>query len=123
MKNRTAFLLGLFCSAVAFLTLGFNYFALYQLLPIVVFYLFQVKLFKGVSSTSLKICYLLAIIILLAFPLLVQLSWYFDLFSFKSKSSTSGLIFVWLPLYALLPGLLPCVIASWIKSKNKSKLG
>jgi len=119
MRNPIALLLCLFCSAVVFLILGLNYFSLYQLLPIVVFYVFQLAVFSKAKGTALQICYILAILILLIFPMLAQLSWHFDINRLASKSSTSGLLFVWLPIYALIPGIIPCLVALVIKSKSR----
>jgi len=122
MNNRTAFLLCLLCSVAAFLILGFNYFALYQLLPIVVFYIFQLKVFKKIKRphTAPFIFYMLSLLILLAFPLAAQITWYFDINSIASKSSTSGLLFVWLPIYAVLPGIMTCSMA-WIIMRKSEK--
>lgn len=118
MSKPIAFLCCLFCAVVVFFTLRFNYFSIYQLLPIVLFYISQVTVFRDINSWSIRICYALAIICLLIFPLFTQLGWYFDINKMASKSSTSGLLFVFLPIYAILPGILPCVIAWVIKSKN-----
>lgn len=120
MKNTTALILCLLCAIVAFVVLGFNYFALYQLLPIFVFYLFQVKVFSKIkrSHTAAFVCYLLSIAILLVFPLIAQIMWHFDINELASKSSTSGLLFVWLPIYAVLPGIFPC-IAAWLMMRNR----
>lgn len=122
MKNITALILCLSCAVVAFLVLGFNYFALYQLLPIAVFYIFQITVFKKIkrSDKAAFICYILAILILLLFPLIAQIMWYFDINSLASKSSTSGLLFVWLPIYAVLPGIVICFLA-WIISRKSIK--
>ncbi len=122
MKNTTALILCLSCAVVAFLVLGFNYFALYQLLPIAVFYIFQLMVFKKIkrSDTASFICYILAILILLIFPLTAQVMWYFDINNLASKSSTSGLLFVWLPIYAILPGILTCSVA-WIINRKLKK--
>ena len=122
MKNITALILCLACALVAFLVLGFNYFALYQLLPIAIFYVFQLTVFKKInrSNTAAIICYILAGMILLVFPLAAQLMWYFDINNLASKSSTSGLLFVWLPIYAVLPGIIICSLA-WIMSRKSVK--
>ena len=117
MRNPVALLLCLSCAAVAFLVLGPNYFALYQLLPIAVFYVFQLTVFSKVRGTASLVCHVLAVLILLIFPLLAQLSWHFDLNGLATKSSTSGLLFVWLPIYALLPGMVACLAALVIKFK------
>lgn len=119
MNKIIPFVCCLSCAAVAFLVLGINYFAAYQLLPIIVFYLFQRSVFKTIPTAAIKLCYISAILILLAFPLLAQLSWYFDINGSASSSSTSGLLFVFLPIYATLPGLLPCAIAAYLKQKQK----
>lgn len=121
MKNNTALLLCVLCAVFAFLILGVNYFALYQLLPILVFYGFQVKVFNQFTSPASNVCYALAVLILLLFPLLAQISWYFDWNDLASKSSTSGLLFVWLPMYALLPGIVPCLVAWILKAKAEQK--
>ncbi len=115
MNNITALILCLSCAAVAFLVLGFNYFALYQLFPIAIFYIFQLTVFKNIkpSYTAAFICYILAILTLLLFPITAQIMWYFDISNLVSKSSTSGLLFVWLPIYAVLPRILICSLA-WI---------
>lgn len=118
MNKYLALAFCIICSIVPFIAIGINYFALYQLLPIVVFYLFQRSVFKHVTSTQIKVCYVLAILTLLIFPIAAQLAWYFDVNKLASKSSTSGLLFVFLPIYATLPGLIPCLIASHIKSKG-----
>ena len=107
------------CAAVAFLVLGINYFAAFQLLPIIVFYLFQRSIFKNISNVAIRLCYIFAILILLAFPLMAQLSWHFDINGSATRSSTSGLLFVFLPIYATLPGLLPCTIAAYLKQRQK----
>lgn len=121
MNNITAFIVCLICSVAAFLILGFNYFALYQLLPIAVFYIFQLTVFSKLQRSEIfaRICYLISFLILLIFPLISQLMWYFDINQMASKSSTSGLLFVWLPIYALLPGIVPCIIAWIIHSKRE----
>jgi len=122
MNNITALILCLSSAAVAFLVLGFNYFGLYQLLPIVIFYIFQLTVFKNIrrSDAAAFICYILAILILLLFPLTAQIMWYFDISNLASKSSTSGLLFVWLPIYAVLPGILICSLA-WIIGRRFRK--
>lgn len=121
MSNITSFFICLLCAFAAFLILGFNYFALYQLVPTVVFYIFQLNVFNKIkrSQTALFICYILSILILLAFPLTAQIMWYFDINNLASKSSTSGLLFVWLPIYAVVPGIIPCLVAWIIKRKFK----
>lgn len=118
MNNLTALVFCFICSIIVFLVVGFNYFALYQLLPIAVFYLFQVTVFKKINGTFQTTCYVLSILMLLIFPLLAQISWYFDINRLASKSSTSGLLFVWLPIYALTAGILPCFVAWMIKPKK-----
>lgn len=122
MTNITALILCLVCAVVAFMVLGFNYFALYQLLPIAVFCVFQLTVFKRInrSNTAAFICYILAVLILLVFPLTAQIMWYFDINNLASKSSTSGLLFVWLPIYAVLPGIIICSLA-WIISRKSRK--
>lgn len=122
MKNSIALALCLTCAIAAFLILGFNYFALYQLLPITVFYIFQMTVFSKINRSDKVslIFYILSILILLIFPLAAQLMWYFDINNLASKSSTSGLLFVWLPIYALIPGLITC-LAAWITSRNFGK--
>ena len=119
MRNTTALILCLSCAVAAFLILGFNFFALYQLLPIVVFYVFQITVFKKInrSDKASFTFYIMSILILLVFPLAAQLMWYFDINNLASKSSTSGLLFVWLPIYALLPGIITCSIAWMINRK------
>lgn len=121
MSNITALIICIICSIAAFLMLGFNYFALYQLLPIVVFFIFQVTVFNRLqrSETFARICYIISFSILLMFPLFAQSMYYFDINQTASKSSTSGLLFVWLPIYAVLPGLVPCSIAWIIHSKRR----
>ena len=123
MKNTTAFLLCLLCAIAVFLILGLNYFALYQLLPIAVFYTFQVKVFSKIkrSDKASFLCYILSVLILLVFPLTAQVMWYFDINNLASKSSTSGLLFVWLPVYAILPGILTCSMA-WIINRKLKKM-
>jgi len=124
MSNTTAFLLSILCAFTAFLILGFNYFALYQLLPIAVFYIFQLKVFYKIkrSETASFIFYILSILILLVFPLTAQIMWYFDINHLASKSSTSGLLFVWLPIYAVLPGIITCSLASIISRKSEKQM-
>ena len=119
MKNITALILCLSCAVVAFLVLGFNYFALYQLLPIAVFYIFQLKVFNKIKCSDMAsfICYILAILILLVFLIIAQIMWYFDINNLASKSSTSGLLFVWLPIYAVLPGIVICSL-TWMISRR-----
>ena len=119
MNNLSAFLLCLLCALAAFLILGFNYFALYQLLPIAIFYIFQLKVFNKIkrSETAPFIFYILSLLILLFFPLAMQIMWYFDINNLASKSSTSGLLFVWLPIYAVIPGIITCLIA-WILGRK-----
>ncbi len=123
MNNTTAFFICLLCAVVAFLILGFNYFALYQLVPTVVFYLFQLKVFNKSkpSQTALFTCYILSILILLVFPLTAQIMWHFDINNLASKSSTSGLLFVWLPIYAVIPGTVICSVAWIINRKSKKR--
>lgn len=122
MKNTTVLILCLLCAVAAFLILGFNYFALYQLLPIVVFYVFQWMVFDKIkrSDTTSMVFYILALVILLVFPLLAQIMWYFDINHLASKSSTSGLLFVWLPIYAAIPGIIISSLA-WIISRRSRK--
>lgn len=119
MNNITALVLCLFCAIVAFLILGFNLFAMYQLLPIAVFYVFQITVFKKInpSDRTSFIFYILSVLVLLIFPMAAQLMWHFDINNLASKSSTSGLLFVWLPIYALVPGIITCSLA-WIISRK-----
>jgi len=120
MNNLTAFLFCVFCSAVAFFVLGINYFALYQLLPIFIFYIFHITVFNKIKGTLLVVCYVLSVLLLLIFPLSAQISWYYDIDHLASKSSTSGLLFVWLPIYAVIPGIIPCLVAWIFKPKKAS---
>lgn len=119
MNNITALLFCLACSVAAFLILGINYFALYQLLPIAIFYIFQVRVFHNIKRTDTvaNVFYILSILILLVFPLSAQIMWHFDINGLASKSSTSGLLFVWLPIYAIIPGIITCFIA-WIITRK-----
>lgn len=123
MNNISAFLLCLVCAFFSFLILGFNYFALYQLLPIVIFYIFQLKVFNKIkrSETIPFIFYILSLLLLLLFPLAMQTMWYFDINNLASKSSTSGLLFVWLPIYAVIPGIITCLITWIIKRKSEKE--
>ena len=118
MNNLTSFLVCIVCSMVVFLTMGVNVFSVYQLLPILIFYFFQVKVFNKSEGSVRKVCYILAFLILLVFPALAQISWYFDINHLASKSSTSGLLFVYLPIYAIIPGIVPCIVAWIVKSKT-----
>lgn len=122
MKNITVLILCLSCSLVAFLVVGFNYFALYQLLPIAVFYVFQLTVFNKIKrSDKLSfICYILSILILLLIPLTAQIMWYFDINNLASKSSTSGLLFVWLPIYAVVPGMLISFLALIFRKNSRN---
>ena len=113
MNNSIAFVLCIFCSVIIFSIMGLNYFALYQLLPIILFYIFQITVFNKVQVFFVKVCYVLSMVIMLLFPLSAIISWYFDVNQIASRSSTSGLLFVWLPIYSVLPGIFVCLIG-WI---------
>ena len=121
MNNSIAFLLCIFCTIIIFSILGLNYFSVYQLLPISLFYFFQVKLFNKSKEFYLKVCYILSMLIFLIFPVLAIIFWYFDINGMASGSSTSGLLFVWLPIYAVIPGIFVCIIAWIIKTKLKKR--
>jgi hypothetical protein len=108
------------CAIAAFLILGFNYFALYQLLPVVIFYIFYLKTFPKVkrSQTVSFVLYMLSKALLLLMPLTAQLMWYLDIGRLPSKSSTSAPLFLRLPIYAAVPEVTTCWIASITNRKS-----
>ena len=49
----------------------------------------------------------------IVFSIFYHITWYIDWQGTKTGSSTSALIFVWLPLYSLVPGFVGYVLGKW----------
>ena len=121
MKITIPYLLCLVCSVMVFVILGINLFAVYQLLPIAIFLIFHKKVFLASKGRYLQFCYWLTILGFLLYPLTMQLAWRLDLFHIATGSSTSGLLFVYLPIYAVSIGLVPALIGEILKKRQRSK--
>ncbi|MET4083157.1 hypothetical protein ABIB40_003126 [Pedobacter sp. UYP30] len=115
INNYKSLILCMVCSALVFVLLGINFFSVYQLVPILTFYIFQRTTFHDIHGLYLKLCHLLSIIAFLVYPLSMQIGWYFDINKMASASSTSGLLFVYLPIYSTILGLIPSLAAIVIK--------
>lgn len=118
MKYYNIYVLCLLCAILVFVLLGLNFFAAYQLLPILIFIIFRRKVFQTIKGQYVRLCYALSVLAFLLFPLVMQIGWYFDINEMSSGSSTSGLLFLYLPIYSIFLGLIPALLAIFIKRKQ-----
>lgn len=121
MKINIPYLLCLICTIMAFVILGINLFAVYQLLPIAIFLIFHKKVFLASKGRYLTFCHQLTILAFLLYPLTMQLAWRLDLYHIATESSTSGLLFVYLPIYAVSLGLISALIGAILKKHQRSR--
>lgn len=116
--NHVELLICLICSILVFILLGINFFSLYQLIPILIFYIFTRTTFKHINGFYIKVCYSLSVIAFLLYPLAMQIGWYFDINEMASGSSTSALLFVYLPIYSTVLGIVPSCAAIFLNRKK-----
>ena len=87
----------------------FNPFALWNMLPLGLAYLIYRSSRVGGSKARLYAAYgfLIGSMILSGF---LHIAWLFDLGNAKTGSSTSSLIFIFIPVYSLIPGAIGFVV-------------
>jgi hypothetical protein len=112
MKNLTLVIISAASAITVSVAAGFNYILIWNLLPAVAFYFITKKYFNNwkVLKISSKICLILLVLFLIIFPTISAVMWIFDVEEAKSGSSTAGLIFIFIPIYAFLFSLIPFII-------------
>ena len=107
-KHKKISLSILIATAVALYFLAgisFNPLILWTSLPLYLSYLFVASASKSHSIQRLFSAYGF-MLFGIAFSLFYHLTWYFDWQGTKTGSSTSALIFIWLPMYAVILGFV-----------------
>ena len=103
-----------------------NIFTIWNLIPILIYYFLFKNWIKYRNKTLVKFSLILNGIFLIIFPLVVNVMRAFDIQWFKTWSSTSAIIFIFIPLYAILFSIIPAitqvVFISKLKHKNKTGL-
>jgi hypothetical protein len=98
-----------------------NFFTVWNLLPILVYYFLLKKGLPFWKNIIIKITLFLTGITLLLFPVIIHLMWAFDFGETKTGSSTSALVFIFIPVWALLFAFLPITVQLIYISKLKNK--
>lgn len=97
---------------------GLDVFTIWISLPTILFYLLARMVLKvwGRLSDSLKIIFGLSFIALVLFPATNYLKW---IFNNEPSISTSSVIFIFIPFWALLFGAIPMSILLFTLNKKK----
>ncbi len=111
-KHKKASLFILITTAVVLYLLAgilLNPFILWTSLPLYISYLFINKAVKLHSISKLISAYGF-MLFSVAFSVFYHITWYIDWQGTKTGSSTSALIFIWLPLYSVILGFIGYVL-------------
>ncbi|SFN12953.1 MULTISPECIES: hypothetical protein [Chryseobacterium] len=120
MKKLIVPLICLLAAVLNLLLLKFSFITWFVLAPIVLFFIFHTLIINAMHSLAIRICYGLAFMILLIFPLLLPIIFYFNIGGI-AEDGQSALAFVFLPIYACMLGVLPCLVALILKKRNRKK--
>ena len=112
MKNLTLIIISVISAIIVSTAVGFNLFLIWNLLPVVAFYFITKNYFNNWYALKIfsKICLIFLLIFLLIFPTLISIMWIFDIGETKTGSSTAGLIFIFIPIWAFVFSLIPYII-------------
>ena len=97
-------------SAAAMDTTGIA-FLIVNLLPAMLFFGFHLYIFNKIQTVFSRVCYIVASLSLVIYPMIMYTMWHFDIAEIATKSSTSGLLFVTVPISSILFGIIPVAIA------------
>ena len=119
MKSYILIIISLTSAVIISMAVGFNLFLIWNLLPVVAFYFITNQYFKSWNKLLIlpKICLIFLGLFLIIFPTLVSIMWIFDIEGTSSSSSTSGLIFLFIPLWAFVFSLIPFIILNLLGNK------
>lgn len=90
-------------------TVGIGFLIL-NLLPAMLFLGFHIYIYDKIHTVFLRGCYVVALLSLVVYPMIMYTMWYFDIAEIATRSSTSGLLFVTVPISSLLCGIIPLSI-------------
>lgn len=96
-------------SASAMDTAGIG-FLIFNLIPVILFFGFHIYIFNKMQTFFLRGCYIAASLSLVIYPMIMYTMWYFDISEIATRSSTSGLLFVTVPISAIFCGIIPLSI-------------
>jgi hypothetical protein len=85
-------------------------FLILNLLPAMLFFGFHLYIFNKIHTNFLRGCYIVASLSLVIYPMVMYTMWYFDIAEIATRSSTSGLLFVTVPISSILCGIIPLSI-------------
>ncbi len=85
-------------------------FLILNLFPQMLFFCFHIYIFNKMQTFFLKGCYIAASFSLVIYPIVMYTMWYFDIAEIATRSSTSGLLFVTVPISAIGFGIIPLSI-------------
>ncbi|WP_223606183.1 hypothetical protein [Chryseobacterium sp. OSA05B] len=120
MKKLIVPLICLLAVVLELLLVRFNFEAWFVLAPIVLFFIFHTLIINAMHGLAIKICYGLAFMIMLIFPLSLPVIFYFNIGG-AAEDGQSALAFVFYHIYACMLGVLPCLVALIFKKRNKKK--
>jgi len=87
----------------------FNPFIIWTSMPLYITYMYYLQAMRQDSEKKLFAAYGY-LIVGVGLSYLYHMAWYFDWDSTKTGSSTSALIFIWFPIYAVILGYVGYVI-------------
>ena|SRR5260221_5163381 len=105
MIPRVLASLGIGVGALVVFVLGLNAFALWNLLPVILVVIGAITAARGrPKARALRNLVMFACATILAVVALPHLAWHFDLGGVGTGSSTSALIFLFIPIWSILIG-------------------
>jgi hypothetical protein len=94
--------------------------ALWNLVPVILYYP-ALRYFRrrGIRGAAVKVSLAVFSLCLLGIPTAAHLAWAADFQATRTGSSTSALIFVFIPLYAIVLSIVPFLVALFFTRRNK----
>ena len=113
LRRDLFYILMVIFAAFIFVTEEFNPFAFWNMLPILVAFGIYGRWRQNAPNPRRYPAFGCLIgAMLLIVP--VHIAWLFDIGGFASGSSTSGITFLFLPFFALVPAVIGCIVAMGI---------
>jgi len=107
INQRTALYILIICAVMFYGLAGvlFNPFIIWTALPLYIAY-FRLRAAIQLQSRLKYVGFLEFSLVSIGFSLFYHLPWFFDWWGTKTSSSTSALIFIFLPVYAVILGFV-----------------
>ena len=96
---------------------AFNVFTVWNMLPLIISFVLYVNATTKGSTPYGAYGFLIGSMLLSS---LIHLAWFFDWGETKTGSSTSALIFIFIPIYSLIPGGIGYAIGKGVARGNKT---